>query len=402
MVSDYDAVRVIRDSFKFNPLSFGFAGEMYLNSFFMGDVLSDIADKYIFVYRNTCVNRKNIYYSNSLIETLLLIEQAVCDYPRVYRLTEDGISKRYVLYTITEYIIHSLCKLINLCFFNLRFRKEFYIRLKAELEFYTDILIELMFSENMPDIEPDGKILRCAKEISEFYKNGENPAVREHVEYDHKLLLIFAYIFYKDIIKGDELLLCLLLGAAQMPPFFKSVDKYFGEGLSGKRKIFYEYVKFSVYDEAGYIPFTAQLESIKEAGKYTKIFLLDESLGTGETLLTIKKELSKDFYSVKTGAAEFRWDKKIMGNTDSYWFDISKIDFISPMDYRHYLILNNQTACFKINIADPRPYTPYMIYDDCNFKAYMDKQKITAEKKADINAMFQKAKIIQSLFYGKV
>ena len=401
MISTLDMINLINKNLKIKPLDFGFVGEIYSKQNYYNEQQAEVISKYIFMYQNICVNRKTIYYSSSFSDALDIIEQAHDDYCLIHQSQLDVDFKRYALFSIIEYVMHSICKLLNLCFENKVFRAKFYADLKNQLENYTDIIVELMFSEILTDIQ----IVRndLYNEIKNFFLHGNTPSLREHVEYDHKLLLLYAYILYFDIIDVDSLLICPLLGAAQIPPFFNSIEKYFNESFYRNRAITYDYVKYSTYDITDFLSLDEQsAELIKIHGEYSNVILLDESLGTGNTLLEIKKTLKNYFNDIKIGSVEFRWDKKIIWNNDREWFDINHIDYITPISYRHYLVLLPQIDCLKKNVVSPLPYIPFMIFDDYNFEYYMSKQKISNGKKKVIDSFFYKSKLIKEVFYSTV
>lgn len=398
MISTLDLINLINNNLKIKPLDFGFAGEVYSKPNSCTKQQSEVINKYIFVYQNTYVNRKAIYYSNSFTDVLSILEQSHDDYYYIYQTQLDFPFKRYVLFSIIEYVMHSICKLLNICFENRTFKTEFYDNIKKQLEIYTDIIAELMFSEILPQIHVFQNGLY--NKIKSFFLFNNTPLLREHVEYDHKLLLVYAYILYFDFISIDKLLICPLLGAAQIPPFFNSIEKYFRKRLQMNRIITYDYVKYSTYDIENSIPLSEQLtELVRTHGSFSNVILIDESLGTGTTLLEIKKAFNSYYTDIKVGAVEFRWDKKIVCNNDNEWFDINRIDYITPISYRHYLLLTNQISCLKRNVISPLPYIPFMIFDDYNFEHYISKQKINDEKKKVMDTFFNKSKLIKKEFY---
>jgi len=401
MSSAFDMINQIRKELKIKPLAFGFAGEVYAQPVDQDGWQSEIISKYIFVYQNVCTNRNARYYSQSFSAALAIIGQAQDDYRLIQQAQMDIAFKRYALFSIIEYSIHAICKLLHICFENKAFRAEFYSALKNQLESYTDVLVKLMFSEILPEMQVLQNSL-CDK-MNAFFSGGDVPLLRDHVEYDHKLLLVYAYILYFDKIDASKLLICPLLGAAQIPPFFNAMEKYFGKRFCTSGVIAYDYVKHSTYDVTAAFSLDEQLaELTKVHSGYANVILLDESLGTGTTLLEIKTALQNYFAYIKIGAVEFRWDKKIVWNTDREWFDMNRIDYISPIAYRHYTVLAGQIACFKMHVSNPAPYVPFMIFDDCNFENYMARQEIDDEKKKIMDDFFCKSRRVKEVFYPNV
>ena len=220
-----DIINIIRKDLKMNPLDFGFAGELYSTWNGWSADQSKLTGKYIFEYQNTCVNRTALYYSTSFSDTIAMAEQGYYDYSCFYQLQLDDHLKRYVLFSIVEYLINAICKLLNLCFESKSFRLEFYTALKKQLELYMDTLVELMFSEILPELLPIRDDLYG--KIRNFFKNVNAPVLREHAEYDHKLLLVYAYVLYCDLIGGNQLLLSPLLGGCADSAFHKIDRKIF-------------------------------------------------------------------------------------------------------------------------------------------------------------------------------
>ena len=390
----------IYNELKIRPHCFGFAGEVYITSFKSNDEHRDTIKKYTYTYQNTCVNRKASYYSDSFKITCELLKETYNDFNEVKSWDISVEFKRYLLFTVTEYTLHCLSKLLHVCFENMIFRDSFYLKLKNKIEEISKTLVSLMFSDNISNLYLSDMIL--TDEITAFYKEGEEPLLREHVEYDHKLLLIFAYILYRDIISEDTLLICPLLGAALIPPVFKAIDSYFVGRFGTQKSITYDYIKHSTYDISSTIELNKQVDIIKQEHFYfNKMLLLDESLGTGTTLLELRDALVGSFKEIKLGAVEFRWDKKIVYNNVRNWFDIEKIDYITPISYRHYLILDRQITSFKMEIVYITVYKPYMIYKDINFDSYISEQNINGCKIETLNVMFEKCRRIEEVFYNQ-
>lgn len=399
MVSIPDIVNIIKKDLKMKPLDFGFAGELYSARYDWHADQFKIIGKYIFEYQNKCVNRTALFYSTSFSESIALAEQGYDDYCSIYHLHVDDRLKRYVLFSIVEYLINAICKFLNLCFENRNFRLAFYAALKNQLECYMDTLVALMFSATLPEMPPIRDDLYG--NIQSFFKDVTAPELREHAESDHKLLLVYAYVLYYDLIGGSQLLLSPLLGAAQIPPFFKSIEKYFSDRFHQNRTITYDYVKYSTYNITDFYSLDEQAAELNQTyGHSSGVLLLDDNIGTGTTVLAIKKVLSNYFSDIKVGAVEYYWSKKIVWNTDAEWFDMNLIDYITPISYRHWLLLSSHIACLKFGAFILIPYVPYMIDEDHHFQSYMSKQNMTVEKKKSMDLLFNKSRLIKEAFYS--
>jgi len=398
MVTELEWIKNIHDNLKIPPSSFGFAGEVYAKFYECEEEYKKIIGKYIFIYQATCINRKAIYYSVSFEDVLSILREADSDYLVISQSKILFEYKRYVLFTMVEYVMHAVCKLLNICFENNGFREKFYILLKKKLNYYTDILVSLMFSDNFPDLKPIE--LDFIGKIENIYIAENISPLREHVEMDNKMILVLGYVLYADYIERCDLLICPLLGSAQIPPFFNSLEILFSKNDCIPKQIQYDYVKYSTYDITDYLPFEEQLNDImNHFDKDKKILILDESLGTGRTVLAIKQSLRNHFNSIAVASIEFKWDKKIAWDEKYAWFDIDEIDLITPISYRDWFLLSNQTASFKRNTAYIQPYIPYMVYDDPGFASYMSAQKISIEKQNIIDELFCISKNMKMIFY---
>jgi hypothetical protein len=397
-MSDYDVVCNIQERLMFQPDNFGFAGELYSRPIELTERQREVISRYVFIYQNVCVNRKSIYYSNSVEDALSILENGQKDYEFIYNESIDLDTKRYLLFSVAEYMIHSLSKFINVCFESREFKTIFYAELKSLIEHYTFHIVNLMFSEALSEIAEINT--EYAQRLRKYCNDNHFTELREHVEYDHKLLLVYAYIMYRDVINQETLLLCPILGAVLIPPFLNKLYEYFSEDIQSDHNNVYDYIKYSTYDITEFPTVEEQSAALAEKyHTYEKVFVLDESAGTGTTLIAIQKALKSHFKEVTIGAVEFRWDKKIVWNTDREWFDLDAIDYVTPLSYRHYLLLANQISCNRMNISNLMPYTPFMIFEDRNYAEYISKQNIDINKKKNMDTLFSRARLIREVFY---
>lgn len=399
-----DKVKFIYENLKINPNSFGLAGELYIKqkSSNVEVQYRSLINKYVSINKdNFYVNRKPVYFSSCFDDAVNIIFEIPEDYRIILKSNISIELKRYLLFTFTEYIMSSICKLLNLCFIYRDFKNYFYNSLKNYLIDLSHLLVSIQFSEDFQQMEMlDGSIY---KSIVLVAKELNITKLREHVEMDNKMLLIIGYLEYSDYVKKYDLILSPLLGAAQIPTLFNALNSFMNKYDVSLQPISFEYIKYSTYEEDGcdcFISIEEQKQWLCE--KYSnnsKVLLIDESLGTGTTVLRIKKEIEEYFFAVDTAAIEYRWDKKIIWNTDRDWFNINDIDYVSPIYYRHYSILDEQILQLKNETVSYQPYVPYTVYDDMNYHPYIIKQNINYKNKVTMDNLFYRVKIIKEIFY---
>ena len=88
-----------------------------------------------------------------------------------------------------------------------------------------------------------------------------------------------------------------------------------------------------------------------------------------------------------------------MWNTDREWFNINEIDYVSPIYYRHYILLDEQILNLKNETASYQPYVPFAVYDDVNYHTYIARQSINDKNKANMDNLFCRTKIIKEILY---
>jgi len=391
-------IKYLKSQLKFNPDLFGIAGELYLNNNIeiLRQYDQNIISRYILTGENICVNRLPIYYSSDINNARNILLNAPDDYKHIIMTEHSAESKRYILFTIAEYVMHAVCKLLHIYFENNDFFELFYGRLVAYLNHLSDLVVQLMFGDLLSDLPSFNDY-----NLSDVFRKAEEIGIetlREHVEMDHKILLTIGYLTYEEICVKYELILCPMFGAVQIPMIFNAINRFLGCA-----KIPFEYIKYSTYDHdsaSSYLPVEEQARRIYQKHRAkSSVLILDESLGTGITVLKLKSILKDYFKTVPVASIEFRWDKKIIFNTDREWFNIDDIDYITPISYRHYLPLGEQVSNLKNRMIDFKPYIPPMVYEDSSYDQYISTQTIEAEKKANMDILFRKVKQIKKEFY---
>lgn len=360
---------------------FGFAGEVYIETDRFEEEYNQylpILEKYFSLKKPYYCNRNYTYYSTDLIETTDLIKNIALDAPIILNLELSYDNKRYIIFSLTEYMLSCIAKLVGVIFSYTSLDVNYYKALKEYLIDLTDYITQIIFNEELEPFPPLSfgfidSIISDMKELNVSY-------VREYSEMDNILIMFIAYFALCDYIGEHDIIISPLQGAALIPPFFISMQKYTNimnrcSGLVG-----YEYVRFSKYDNAHYCELSLLDQVHLLSTQYpesTNILLIDDSTGTATTLKSIKQELLKYFNNISTCALEYYWEGKIF-IADYPAFQLDEIDLITPLCYRHFTILEEQLEFLKngkdINFRyDLAKFSKInMIYDKIDYCLYIN------------------------------
>jgi len=183
-------------------------------------------------------------------ETTDLIKNIVIDAPIILSLELSYDNKRYIIFSLTEYMLSCIAKLVGVIFSYTNLDDVYYKELKEYLIDLTDYITRIIFDEELNQFPPLSlglidSIIMDMKELS--ISN-----IREYSEMDNILIMFITYFALCDYIGEHDIIISPLQGAALIPPFFISMQKYTNImnrccGLAG-----YEYVRFSKYDNTHY------------------------------------------------------------------------------------------------------------------------------------------------------
>jgi hypothetical protein len=329
---------------------FGFAGELYIETDKFEEEYNQhlsILEKYFSLKKPFYCNRNYTYYSTDLIETTDLIKNIALDAPIILNLELSYDNKRYIIFSLTQYMLSCIAKLVGVIFSYTSLEGNYYKALKEYLIDLTDYITQIIFNEELGQFPPLSfdlidSIVLDLKELNVF-------DVREYSEMDNILIMFIAYFALCDYIGEHDIIISPLQGAALIPPFFISMQKYTNimNGCTGL--VGYEYVRFSKYDNAHYCELSLLDQVHLLSNQYpesTNVLLIDDSTGTATTLKSIKQELLKTFNNISTCALEYYWEGKIFRD-DYSAFQLDEIDLITPLCYRHFTILLEQLEFLK-------------------------------------------------------
>lgn len=359
---------------------FGFAGEVYIETDKFKEDYNQhlqILEKYFCLKKPFYCNRNYTYYSTDLIETTNLIKNIAIDAPIILDLELSYENKRYIIFSLTEYMLSCIAKLVGVIFSYPSLNVNYDKALKEYLIDLTDYVVQIIFDEELNQF-PTRSVDLIDSIICDL-KEFNVTDVREYSEMDNILIMFITYFALCDYIGEHDLIISPLQGAAIIPPFFISMQKYINMNRRSSLKG-YEYVRFSKYDKDHYCELTLPEQVYLLSTKYpecTSIMLIDDNTGTATTLKSIKQELLKYFNNITTCALEYYWEGKIF-RSDYQAFELDDIDLITPLCYRYFKILeehleflkNEKDSNFRYDLVQFSKVN--MIYQKIDFCSYIN------------------------------
>lgn len=169
----------------------------------------------------------------------------------------------------------------------------------------------------------------------------------KYIELDNKIIL---YIYVKSFdIKGNEHIVSPGLGSIYIGPFFKNIFN-----LSYTTCLYSQYSRDNKLQELSQLD-TKKLMSNSDWSLPDKnILLLDDNIATARTLNSLKQYIDK-YNECKYGGVLYNWRMYKLSNLhecDYPTFDISKIDFLTPLDDPGYWVYRDTIEKLKISGID--------------------------------------------------
>lgn len=385
---------------------FGFAGEVYIEADRFEEEYNQnlpILEKYFSLKKPFYCNRNYTYYSTDLNETTDLVKNIAFDAPIILNLELSNDNKRYIIFSLTEYMLSCIAKLVGVIFSYTSLDVNYYKALKEYLIDLTDYITQIIFDEELNQFPPIS--FRLIDSIISDMKKLNISCVREYSEMDNILIMFITYFALCDYIGEHDIIISPLQGAALIPPFFISMRKYTNImnrccGLAG-----YEYVRFSKYDNNHYceLPLIDQVHLLSaQYPESTNILLIDDNTGTATTIKSIKQELLKYFKNISTCALEYYWEGKIF-NADYPAFQLDEIDLITPLCYRYFKILeehlkflkNKKDNNFRYDLVEFSKIN--MIYDKIDYSLYINNNCIETSTKTRIFSIYERIKDVMGM-----
>lgn len=380
--------------------NFGFLGEIYIEPQILYEVDVDFIGKY-FSWKKPYFCSRNYHYYESDINVIFgYIFEYENDINEIVHLNMNEDDKRCILFCILSHLLNDMSKILGILFSYKNLRSEFYRTNKELLQAISDFYIGMIFNSELIEFHYINK--NFFERMLKMIEGMDGIRTREYSEMDHPLILIKSYMVYYEYIKGINLFVSPLQGASLIPTVYVSLAKLIGkkEGLNQEMNI--EYVRYSNYDSLHYIDVGID-EQIMEILRYNgniPLILIDDNVGTGTTLENLVDPLRRVFDTVYTGVIECRWDTK-MYHIDYPAFDMNKIDLITPLEYRHYGIIDEEIAYIRMSNKLSEKYKDVFynlefVYDECDFVDYLNNSEIKRDKKIRLLDIVSKYKKIES------
>lgn len=237
------------------------------------------------------------------------------------------------------------------------------------LEYLSNASAKIYFEELKKKVEGRGNYVeearKCLEEdcdnIVRFFENKplQKPAydlpeenckvLSRHIEMDNKQIL---YLFCSSLnFRKSKHTITPGLGSIFVGPILKSMYGFE-----------YTNVLFSLYSKdeslkriASQIPFDDLFSNDLWKNTTSELMLIDDNVGSCNTMNTIRKELQARGKSCKFGAIKYNWDfynKVKKGELNHPTFDVKEVDFLSILDDPGYWIMRDSIQELNKNGGD--------------------------------------------------
>jgi hypothetical protein len=395
----YNRIKPCLNQTILSKYKFGYAGEVYIEEDKFEEEYSQylpMLEKYFSQKKPFYCNRNGTYYSTDLAVTADLVKNIALDAPIILNLELSYDNKRYIIFSLTEYMLSCIAKLVGVIFSYTSLEVNYYKALKEYLIDLTDYITGIIFNEELVQFPPLplGLIDRLILDMKKLNISH----VREYSEMDNILIMSISYFALCDYIGEHDIIISPLQGAALIPPFFISMQKYTTDRNCCSGLVGYEYVRFSKYDKDHYCELSLLDQVYLLSTQYpecTNIILIDDNTGTATTIKSIKQELLKYFKNISTCALEYYWEGKIF-KSDYPAFQLNEIDLITPLCYRYFKILEEHLEFLKdeINIDFRYDLVKFskieMIYDKIDYYSYINSNCTETSTKTRILNIYER------------
>ncbi|WP_019534801.1 hypothetical protein [Paenibacillus ginsengihumi] len=376
------------------PCNFGFAGELYIDLDALGKEVHlplMIKKRYLTedIIAGKAYNRTSRYYYKDFHDIIRVMEQVQADYSTIYELNLEERVKRYLLFTVIEYLMISTAKIMYLYY--IQNEDKLYDESKAYLSLLWRNLIRLCFEDSIPP----APIIGLASH-SKYALENNFASTRNYAEMDNKLVLFIDFFLFREEIKQFDLIISPLFGGVMIPFCYSSLSDYFSTEPCKKAEC--EFLSFSLYDNAQsdrqFHLLNEKLRLLrKNYSKDVKVLLVDDNIGSGRTLQLLKTVVFTHFTHVRIKAVEYHWEKKLLRENVACneIFQAHQIDFLSPLMYRHYLILEKYIEGLISNHCTYSNYFPSSIDQYLS----LDEFKLKSRNEQVIKTLLDKSTLLQ-------
>lgn len=379
--------------------NFGFLGEIYIGPQILNEVDKNYIEKYFSWKKPYFCSRNCHYYESNISVIFQYIFEYEDDINEIIHLSMNEDDKRCMLFCILSHLLNDMSKILGISFSHKDLRGEYYRTIKELLQAISDFYIGMVFNFDLIEFHCIEK--KIFKGMLKTIEGIDGIRAREYSEMDHPLILIKSYIVYYEYIKGINLFVSPLQGASLIPAVYVSLSKLIRKKEDLNQNMNIEYVRYSNYDSSHYIDICID-EQIMEIFRYNEnipLILIDDNVGTGMTIENLVIPLRRVFDTVYTGVIECRWDTK-MYRIDYPAFDMNKIDLITPLQYRHYRIFDEEITDIRMSNKLSEKYKENFynlkfVYDECDFVYYLNNSEIKRDKKIKLLDIVYKYKKIE-------
>lgn len=367
---------------KIKNYKFGFLGESYIEIENLSSCDTKSIERYFSLKAPYYCNRNAHYYSTSLDEIDDYYLRYQTDINTVLKSEIEIETKRFVLFSILAHWINDTAKVIGLLYAYGELREKYIEKLKAVCQNQSDAYINMMFDESIDQF--DFIDISVFESIAKHARRLNVSSVRQYSEMDHPKILLKSFCVYEEYFRDRDLYVCPLQGASIIAPMYISMSKKLFKTSCYNYPMRFSYVRTSNYDDSHYLDLSIedQVERIKlKYDERCKITLVDDNVGTGQTIRALKKVLSRKFKDVLTCVLECRWETKV-NSSDYPAFDMNEIDILTPLEYRHYKrfddeidnIINQETL--NIRYHENKFYALNFVYDNYDFDDFISNSEL--------------------------
>lgn len=211
---------------------------------------------------------------------------------------------------------------------------------------------------------------------------GEENSAKRAIEMDNKAML---YIFTKNLkIKKEPEEIEVLTpgyGSLYIGPFFKAMY-----GFDYTNLLKSKYIEDSKCFEKTDISSLMSSERIFEENK--KVLLLDDNVGTGTTMLELKKQLrEKNIIPIASGAVQYNWRNyyrvSIGDKKDIDRFEVDDFDIVTPFNYAGHKLYKRAIDMLHSSGEEYIKYLKSKSYkkeECCDLKGLINRALICAQR----------------------
>jgi len=342
------------EQLKLNPGNFGYTGELYIEKKDISNdfsyIIEHCSDYFVDCGSYIC-NRTENYYSSDLADTIQLYSSTKGIYEKLLTSEISGEGKRLTLFTITEYLMMIISKLIDIQVIHKQSIGAYYNKFLDNMNSLSATLVQLMFED-----EPNLNLEFIEAEVKTFGTEVMQSGVittREYVEMDHKLILFRGFLLILEELPKYDLIVSPLLGGAMTAPMFIGFYDYFNSAGTNK-EMKAEFIKYGQYDSnadltnVGDNEFDQQIERLTSLySNDSNILIADDSIGSGGTCSKIKEALSSYFKDVEVHSVETYWFRKLFQQDKYVSFKSEEVELLSPFCARHFINIDAHIKTIK-------------------------------------------------------